>query len=149
MPTRDISHDFHADAKEALCEMRASYGRYLDVVEAQRVALGQGNLRMVARLSERIDTIIADVQDRSNKLAPVYPTVSSRATDGPRAQELRDLMTAVAAEAALAQAAQQDLTKQMITRRDQVVHDLDQLDGLSARPNSPYSRQPTLVDASA
>ena len=149
MPARDISHNQHAAAKAALGEVRALYGRYLDVVEAQRVALQQSNVRLVARLSENIDTIIAGTRVRSNELAPVYTTLSSQTTDGPRAQELRDLMTAVAAEAELAQAAQRDLTRQMITRRNRLAKELDRLDSPGVRTTSPYSRQPALVDASA
>jgi hypothetical protein len=149
MPARDISHNQHECAIAALEDVRASYGRYLDVVEAQRIALQQEDMRLIARLSEKIDTTIAEVRARSKNLAPIYPILSLETTDGPRAQELRDLMTAVAAEAALAQAAQRDLTRQMIARRNQAARELDQLERDSLRTSSPYSRQPALVDASA
>ena len=123
----DLEPDAYTAATEALSDQRAAYRRYLEIVDAQRAALGSDNLRVVTALAARLDGIIAEIQVAVKRLAPALEAIERRSVDGPRTQALRDLMTATAAEAALAQLSIRDLTKQIAAGRDQVAKELDGL----------------------
>lgn len=147
----DLEPDAYTAATEALSDQRAAYGRYLEIVDAQRAALGSDNLRVVTALATRLDGIIAEIQVAAKRLAPALEAIERRSVDGPRTQALRDLMTATAAEAALAQLAIRDLTKQIAAGQDQVAKELDGLG--SSEPGSravgrPQNLRPALIDTS-
>lgn len=147
----DLQPDAYTAATEALSDQRAAYGRYLEIVDAQRAALGSDNLRVVTALAARLDGIIAEIQVAAKRLAPALEAIERRSVDGPRTQALRDLMTATAAEAALAQLSIRDLTKQIAAGRDQVAKELDGL--ASPRPGSrpvggPRDLRLALIDTS-
>ena len=125
--TRDLEPEAYTAATDALSDQRAAYGRYLEIVDAQRAALGSNNLRVVAALAARLDGIIAEIQVAAKRLAPALEAIERRSVDGPRTHALRDLMTATAAEAALAQLSIRDLTKQIAAGRDQAAKELDGL----------------------
>lgn len=124
---RDLEPEAYTAATEALSNQRAAYGRYLEIVDAQRAALGSNNLRVVMALAARLDGIIAEIQVAAKRLAPALKAIERRSVDGPRTRALRDLMTATAAEAALAQLGVRDLTKQIAADRDLVANELDGL----------------------
>ena len=148
----DLEPEAYTAATEALSDQRAAYGRYLEIVDAQRAALGSNNLRVVTALAERLDGVIAEIQVGAKRLAPVLEAIEHRSVDGPRTQTLRDLMTATAADAAMAQAAVRDLTQQLAADRDQAATELDATSpaGPLRRSGFPPGRaQPALIDARA
>lgn len=145
----DLEPDAYTAATETLSDQRAAYRRYLEIVDAQRAALGSDNLRVVTALAARLDGIIAEIQVAAKRLVPVLEAVERRSVDGPRSQALRDLMTATAADAALAQLSIRDLTKQIAAGRDLVAKELDGLG--SPGPHSravagPQNLRPALID---
>ena len=147
----DLEPDAYTAATEALSDQRAAYRRYLEIVDAQRAALGSDNLRVVTALAARLDGIIAGIQVGAKRLAPVLKAIEHRSVDGPRTQALRDLMTATAAEAALAQLAIRDLTKQIAAGQDQVAKELDGVasSGPGSRPvGGPQDLRLALIDTS-
>ncbi len=149
---RDLEPESYRVATEVLSDQRAAYGRYLEIVDAQRAALGSDNLRVVTALAARLDGVIAEIQVGAKRLAPVLEAIERRSVDGPRTQALRDLMTATAADAAMTQAAVRDLTQRLVAGRDQAAKQLDAPSpaGPHRRPGSPPGRaQPALIDARA
>ncbi len=148
---RDLEPEAYTAATEALSDQRAAYGRYLEIVDAQRAAVGSNNLRVVMALTARLDGITAEIQVAAKRMAPVLKAIERRSVDGPRTQALRDLLTAAAAEAALAQLSIRDLTKQIAAARDQVAKELDGL--ASSGPGSraaggPQDLRLALIDTS-
>lgn len=147
----DLEPDAYTAATGALSDQRGAYGRYLEIVDAQRAALGSDNLRVVTALAARLDGIIAEIQVGAKRMAPALEAIERRSVDGPRTQALRDLMTATAAEAALAQLSIRDLTKQIAAGQDSVAKELHGL--ASTEPGSravggPQSLRPALIDTS-
>lgn len=147
----DLEPDAYTAATEALSDQRAAYRRYIEIVDAQRAALGSDNLRVVTALAARLDGIIAEIQVAAKRLAPVLESIERRSVDGPRSQALRDLMTATAADAALAQLSIRDLTKQIAAGQHLVAKELDGL--ASPGPHSravagPQNLRPALIDTS-
>lgn len=127
----DLELRLYEIAVEALATQRDAYRRYLEIVDAQRAALRANNLSLVTSLAERLDRIVAEIQDCGKLMAPVHRALGPGSVDGPRTQALKDLMTATAAEAGLAQSSVRELTKRLVGQRDDVSRELNLEHGTS------------------
>jgi hypothetical protein len=96
-------------------------------VSAQRTAAETGNVRLMSGLADQLDALITDIDGTGRRLGPVYQLVAGGQVDGPRVQAIRDMMTAVTADAALAQASVRRLTLLLITRRDETRKEFDSI----------------------
>ncbi len=128
---RDIEPGTYAEAREALESQRGAYGRYMEIVSAQGKAVDEEDVRLMNGLAEQLDAIITEIEETGRRVAPIYKLVADSAMAGPNAQALRDLMTAVTADAALAQASVRKLTQKLVKRRDELRGELAALDGAS------------------
>ncbi len=152
------------EATWALGERRRIFARYTTILDAQRAALKSDNIPLMANLAQQVDAIIADLYANWQRIAPYEKVIAEGSSDGPNTQTVRDLMTAVAAEAALAEATVRDLTKQLLRKRRAVRDELELLDqgtpeasyhspgpaSGAGGPASPYSSRPggtSLFDA--
>lgn len=142
----DLEPDVHSELVRGLTALRDAYGRYLHVVDAQRAALHQNNHRVVRTLGERLDGVIREIRNEERRIVPSHAIVVDGSTDGPLAQEVRDLMTATAADAATARASVQELTRRLTARRDELARALDRLE-LPAHPLAAPTPRPTVLDA--
>lgn len=127
----DIDPDTYAEAREALESQREAYGRYVEIVSAQSKAVEAENVHLMNGLADQLDAIITEIEEIGRRLAPAYTLVADSRMVGPNAQALRDLMTAVTADAALAQAAVRKLTQRLVKRRDETRSELAALDSAS------------------
>lgn len=127
----DLELRLYEIAVEALATQRDAYRRYLEIVDAQRAALRGNNLSLVTSLAERLDRIVAEIQNCGKLMAPVHRALGPGSVDGPRTQALKDLMTATAAEAGLAQSSVRELTKRLVGQRDDVSRELNLEHGTS------------------
>jgi hypothetical protein len=125
----DIERSTHNEAISALRSQREAYGRYSEIVSAQRSAVEKGNVRRMRGLADQLDEIIAEIEETGRQLAPVYQLVAGGQVDGPNTQAVRDMMTAVTADAALAQTNVRKLTQLLVAGRDETRRNLDSLNG--------------------
>jgi len=146
----DIESAVHDNAVAALESQREAYGRYLEIVNAQHKAVENGNVRLMNGLADQLDTIIVEIEENGNDLLPVYRLISEGKVDGPRVQVIRDLMTAVTADAAMAQARVRSLTHTLLKGRDDTRRELESLDRsrqIEISRSRYDTRPPNLVDA--
>lgn len=145
----DLERQLYDIAVEALATQREAYRRYLEIVDAQRAVLRTNNLSLVTSLAERLDGIVTEIRDSGKLMAPVHRAFGSGSVDGPRTQTLKDLMTATAAEAVLAQSSVRELTKRMVGQRDDVSRELNLERGTSpggGTGRGALSTGPALID---
>lgn len=145
----DLELRLYEIAVEALGTQRDAYRRYLAIVDAQRAALRANNLSLVSSLAERLDGTVAEIQDCGKLMAPVHQALGTSSVDGPRTQALKDLMTATAAEAVLAQSSVRELTKRLVGQRDDVSRQLTLEHGTSPGAGTgrgARSTGPALID---
>ncbi len=146
----DLDRGFYDRAAEVLGTQRDAYKRYMQILDAQRAAMGSNNIRLVTALAQRLQVILGEIQTAGRLLAPTYHSFKQGRVDGPRTQSLKDLMTAVAAEAALAQASVRALTSRLTGVQAEIARELD----LHPSPNKravpgrpPRHTHPALIDA--
>ncbi len=145
----DVDRELFESATVALSAQREAYQRYLQIVDAQRAALQADDMRLMRGLADQLDKIIADIEDHGKNVAPIQRLFSGGQVDGKRAQEIRDMMTAVAADAASAQASVRELTRRLVQGRDETRRELLSLENdnaASAPPGALESPQPRLID---
>ena len=149
----DIEQSWYEAAAEALGAQREAFQHYLQLVDAQRAALQSHNLRTMMGLSERLNALLAEIEERGRRLLPVHRLVARSSAVGPRPPRMRalvDLMRATATDAVMAQARVRDLTGQLAAARDRTRRDLHALDSRSrgsvARSGT-LTPQPALIDA--
>ncbi len=145
----DVDQDLFESATRALLAQRQAYQSYLQIVDAQRAALQADDMRLMRGLADQLDGIIADIEDQGKNVVPIQRLFSGGQVDGIRAQEIRDLMTAVAADAASAQASVRELTRRLVQGSDEARRELLSLEDDST-PNSAAGAldtpQPRLID---
>lgn len=141
----DLELRLYEIAVEALATQRDAYRRYLEIVDAQRAALRANNLSLVTSLAERLDAIVTEIRNCGKLMAPMHRAFGPGSVDGPRTQAVKDLMTATAAEAVLAQSSVRELTKRLVGQRDDVSRELNLERGTS--PSQGTGRRDRSVSA--
>ncbi len=145
----DLDRGFYDRAADVLGTQRDAYKLYMQILDAQRAAMGSNNIRLVTALAQRLQVILGEIQTASRLLAPTYHRIQQGRVDGPRTQSLKDLMTAVAAEAALAQASVRALTSQVAGVQAEIARELDLDPTTNPTPTAGRPRggpQPALID---
>lgn len=145
----DLDKQIHDETLAALKKQRDAYARYIEIVGAQQKAVANGNLSLMRGLADQLDGIIAEIEEIGNQLMPVYQSISSGQVDGLHVQAVRDQMTAVTADAALAQANVRKLTQLLVKGRDETRQQLESMDGTAQSPmvDSPLeNKPPNLID---